>query len=399
MRRSRGIASGVITIGALVGAIWACDKKSPTEPTPPVPCTFTLSSSALTFGASGGSASVTVTTAATCAWTALSDRGWMTIGSGASGTGPGTVAVTVTANTNSDARSGTLTIAGQAVDVRQDGATPCTVSLSPASAAFGKDAATGSFTVTAAAACAWTAGTGDAWITITAGASGTGTAVVTYAIARNTSVTARTGTIRVGAATFSIVQQGDTPAPVCEFRVSPVLLNACMAVPYELSVSVATAESCGWTVTSDTPWIALGGASSRSGPGEIRFRIGDNYDAPRLGVVKVRWDTPTAGQNVQVSQAGCRYAVSTPVMNVPAAGGTHTFDVYQQSDPLECGGPLQNGCVWTAATGAAWIAIISPMPRKGDDQVSFGVAPNPGAARSATINVRDKTVLVLQAGS
>lgn len=385
-----------LVIAITLGLVGACDQKSPIAPTPPVPCAFTLSPPALTFDASAANASVIVTTTAACAWTAASDRGWMTIGSGATGTGSGRVDVSVTANVNPDTRTGTLTIAGQAVAVTQSGATPCTVSLAPASAAFGTDAATGGFTVTAPAACAWTATTTDNWITIASGAAGTGTAPVGYAITRNTSVAARTGTIRVGAATFSIAQQGDTPAPSCDFHVSPVVLNACMSVPHELLVSIATGPSCGWTAASDTPWIAVSGGSSRSGPGELRFRIGDNYDAPRLGVVKVRWDTPTAGQNVQVSQAGCRYALSATGRSVPADGGAFSFDVYQQSDPLECGGPLQNGCVWSATADVAWITLTSPMPKAGDDRVTFAVASNGGPARMGRITVRDKVFVVTQ---
>src|SRR5262249_37829193 len=162
------------------------------------------------------------------------------------------------------------------------------------------------------------------------------------------------------------------------------------AVPYELAVSVATQPTCGGTVTSDTEWIAVSGAASRAGSGEARFRIGDNYDAPRLGGLKLRWDTPTAGQNVQISQAGCRYGVSATAVDVHAAGGTFSVDVYQQSDPLECGGPLQNACVWSAQTSSPWITITTPMPHAGDDRVMFSVAENAGPARMGRITVRDR---------
>jgi Putative binding domain, N-terminal/Viral BACON domain len=399
MRRHFGriVAVGIIS-GVAIAALWACAEKSPTQPTPPATCTFSLSQSSLSFGASGGSVSVGVTTAAGCAWTAASDRGWMAIDGGASGTGPGTVTVSVTANANTSERTGTLTIAGQAVAVRQDAASePCTIAISPASANYSKDAATGTFGVGAPASCSWTAGSSAAWVAVTSGATGRGNGTVGYSIERNTGTDSRTGSIRVGEAVFSVVQQGDTPAPPCDFHVAPVSISACMAVSYELAVSVATQPACGWTAATDTPWITLSGGASRTGPGEIRFRIGDNYDAPRQGVLKLRWDTPTAGQNVSVSQAGCRYAVSATAMNVPADGGTFTFDVYQQSDPLECGGPLQNGCVWSATTHAAWITITTSTPRAGDDRVTFTVSPNSGGMRSAQITVRDKTVNVVQA--
>jgi hypothetical protein len=201
----------------------------------------------------------------------------------------------------------------------------------------------------------------------------------------------------VADATFAIAQAGD--AGLCEFRVAPVGINACMSVRHELIATVTTDAACTWTAAPDAPWIALVGPSSRVGSGEVRFTVSDNYDPPRTGVLKLRWDTPTAGQNVRVSQAGCRYAVSQAAISVPAAGGSFTFDVYQQSDPLECGGPLQDRCVWTAATGAAWISIATAMPQAGDGRVSFRVAPNSGPSRSASITVRDRTVTVLQAGT
>jgi hypothetical protein len=150
-------------------------------------------------------------------------------------------------------------------------------------------------------------------------------------------------------------------------------------------------------VSAAATWISVSGGTSRTGSGEVRFRVSENFDAPRAGVLQLRWDTPTAGQNVHVSQAGCRYAVSQTTVSIPSAGGTASFEVYQQSDPLECGGPLQNGCRWTAEAGASWIAITTSMPRTGDDRVTFVVSPNPGPARSATIAVRDKVVTVTQA--
>ncbi len=90
----------------------------------------------------------------------------------------------------------------------------------------------------------------------------------------------------------------------------------------------------------------------------------------------IRWPTPTAGQNLQVSQAGCHYGVSRDSLTFTAAGGTSTFDVVQQSEPYTCGGPLQNACVWTAVADSAWITVTGSMPRVGDDRVTVVVAPN-----------------------
>jgi hypothetical protein len=172
-----------------------------------------------------------------------------------------------------------------------------------------------------------------------------------------------------------------------------------MSVSYELTAAVTTQPGCTWTADPDAPWIMVTGGQSGAGPGVITFRVSDNWDAPRQSVVKVRWPTVTAGQNLRVSQAGCRYAVSTNVVGVAAAGGSGSFDVLQQSEPTVCGGPTQSACMWTAQSDVTWITVTTSMPQFGDKPVSFTVAANDGAAaRTGRITVRDKVVRIDQPG-
>jgi hypothetical protein len=131
----------------------------------------------------------------------------------------------------------------------------------------------------------------------------------------------------------------------------------------------------------------------------VAISFPDNYDAPRTGVVMVRWPTPTAGQNVRVAQAGCLYAVTRNAFSFASAGGTGTFDVIQQSDPITCGGATQDRCIWTAASDVPWITVTSSMPRTGDNPVAFSVAANDTTTpREGRITVRDKVVVISQAG-
>lgn len=124
-----------------------------------------------------------------------------------------------------------------------------------------------------------------------------------------------------------------------------------------------------------------------------------HYDAPRSGVVMIRWPAATAGQNLQIAQAGCYYAVSRETFSFTAAGGTDRFDVVTFSDPNTCGGATQDACVWTAQSSVSWITVTSSMPRSGDNPVSFSVAANEGTtSRTGTITVRNKTVRITQAG-
>lgn len=84
-------------------------------------CTLQLSPKSLSFGNTSGSANITVSTQPGCAWTANSNTAWATIAGGTSGNGNGSIMVNVAANTSAS-RTGTLTIAGQSVNVAQAGA-------------------------------------------------------------------------------------------------------------------------------------------------------------------------------------------------------------------------------------------------------------------------------------
>ena len=80
---------------------------------------FVLSATSLSVLAAGVIGStVTVTTEADAAWTAVSNDAWITITAGATGTGTGTVTYTVAANVGTS-RTGTMTLANQTFTVSQ----------------------------------------------------------------------------------------------------------------------------------------------------------------------------------------------------------------------------------------------------------------------------------------
>ena len=82
------------------------------------PCSYSVGTNNLTVEAAGGPATIAVTAGSTCAWTASSNAGWITVTSGASGTGNGTVTISIARNTGND-RKGTVTIAGKTVTIEQ----------------------------------------------------------------------------------------------------------------------------------------------------------------------------------------------------------------------------------------------------------------------------------------
>jgi len=98
------------------------------SPTPPS-CVYSVSPASVALPPGGGSATLSVTTGSSCAWTAVPGASWLIITSGSSDTGSGTVTLSAGANGQTP-RSTTLNIAGQLVAVSQDGVPLPTFALS-----------------------------------------------------------------------------------------------------------------------------------------------------------------------------------------------------------------------------------------------------------------------------
>lgn len=171
-----------------------------------VTCSYSLSpSSNNSVPTGGGSYSVSVTTPASCAWTATESLSWVSITSGASGTGNGTVNYTVSSNGGSS-RSGTMTIGGQSFQITQAGV--CTYGLSPTSNLTIPVAGGGySVGVSTQSGCAWTATESLSWVSITSGASGTGSGTVNYTVSSNAGIS-RSGTLTIAGQSFQVTQAG-----------------------------------------------------------------------------------------------------------------------------------------------------------------------------------------------
>jgi hypothetical protein len=394
-RRSATVAA--LTAAVLVIAANGCDKSNPAQPTPV--CSFGLSSQAESFASAGGPGAVTVSTDAQCSWSVEGATDWVNLQSAANMSGPGTVNFTVQPNVASDGRTKALTIAGTTFTVTQAGQTPCAFSIAPEDKSFGDESGSGNVQVTAAAGCDWTATSNALWITITSGAHGNGPGAVGYSVTTNNAIASRSGTLTVAGRTFTVTQAGEgTPEPSnCEYSVGPVTFTPCMAGG-RLTATLTTRANCSWTVNTSIGWLSLPNGRSGKGTGTIAIGYTDNYDAPRDGVVMVRWPTPTAGQNIHVEQAGCLYSVTQSSFSFTAASATDSFSVFQESQPNSCGGPFQDQCVWTAKSSVSWITVTSSMPQQGDHPVSFSVSANTGSAsRTGKITVRDKVVTVTQA--
>ena len=381
---------------ALITAPGCSSSKNPMSPTPtPATCTYVLSSTSAQVAAGGQAITVHVETGASCSWSASSPSGWMTLSAG-SGSGPADIIVTVAVNDATAERTSSVTIADKIFAVRQSGrAVPaCSYALESGSSTFGADGGKGRLTVQTAAGCAWTAQSLGPWITLRV-ASGSGPGEIEYDVAPFDGTQQRDTRIVVEQASFTVRQ--DPPAPgACTYAVDPTsdLLHWHGTVGEGLEVRVTTGARCAWTVAPGAPWIELLTPGAGSGSSVVRVRVTSyTLETTRSAPLMVRWPTDTAGQNVWLTQEGCRYAISVTNDAVPTSGGRRRVSVFGTPVTVTCA----TGCPWSVAAGASWIHIVGGPSRAGDDDLFYDVDANTtGAPRTATVTIAGFTLTVTQ---
>jgi hypothetical protein len=168
-------------------------------------CSYTLAPASQIVDYGGASISVQVSTQNGCAWTALSDSGWLTF-TQSSGSGSTTLVATVAANTSGSQRTANVTIGNTVVSVTQPG-TSCSYTPSPATISL--PSAGGSGTISVTTSCPFTSSSNEIWATATTLSQSS----VAYFVAANTSTQSRTATLNIGTTQVTITESGAiTPA-------------------------------------------------------------------------------------------------------------------------------------------------------------------------------------------
>jgi hypothetical protein len=360
-----------------------------------VACVFELSTTEQTVPAAGGTGRITVTTAAGCAWSAQADAAWVTLPGGSTGTGTGNVTFTIASNSGTTTRAASIVVAGQTVKITQqaNAATPplpvlpanCSVTVAPKDVSVPATGTNGSsISVTAAAACEWSAGTDTPWISLTGRTSGTGNGTVTFSVPSNIGA-ARSGDLTIGDQTVSVHQAAGTVP--CSYTVTPLTTSVTKTGGAGPQITIDTQTGCAWTAASNAVWLVITSAKSGSGAASVSFSVAENTDttAGRSGTLTV------AGQTVTVSQpsASCPYTLRPMTISIPAAGSTAT------SVSVTTAG----GCPWSGSSDASWISIVSGASGSASGSITIAVAANSGAARSGTLTIAGQAVTVNQAAA
>jgi hypothetical protein len=96
-----------------------------------------------------------------------------------------------------------VSVSGASIDSQVPG---CTFSLSGSDRSFDATGGSGSVSVNTTSGCAWTATSSATFLTVVSGASGTGTGVVAFEVAANTTGQARSAFLSIGGQTFTVNQ-------------------------------------------------------------------------------------------------------------------------------------------------------------------------------------------------
>lgn len=166
-------------------------------------CAYSIKPTYYNAGRGPDDIRVDVSAESGCAWQATGPVSWAAIAEGQKGSGNGTVRIVVRANSG-PARSATLTIAGQAFELAQNG---CSASIRPDYYISGKGPDTITIDVTAEDGCTWTATSPVSWVTVVEGQSGTGTGTVRLRVDNNTGAS-RSATLNIAGRQFALTQQG-----------------------------------------------------------------------------------------------------------------------------------------------------------------------------------------------
>lgn len=149
------------------------------------------------------------------------------------------------------------------------------------------------------------------------------------------------------------------------------------------TLQVTTTRDCTWAVSGAPAWLAITGASSGQGSGEVSYRVAGNPDpSMRRGAVAVN-DT-----QISLAQEGtpCRFTVAPAEWSAEAGGGSVVLRVDTGS----------SACTWSAVSQDEWLHI-APNSTGGSGSTTLRADANTGVARRGTVVVAGQRVSVEQA--
>jgi uncharacterized repeat protein (TIGR02543 family) len=235
-------------------------------------------------------------------------------------------------------------------------------------------------TINVVANVTWTATTDATWITLTGGTAGTGSGVISYAIAANPDPASRDGVITISSESAGItrtfrVRQGGTPLPFLTIFPGSRNHNTVASSGHAVDIT----SNVTWTAQATADWITLTSAAEGTDDGTLIYRLDDNLSLePRASAIEISGGGLT--HTFTVTQAG-----ALPYLN--AAPEHHHLDwIASAGHEIAVGANVP----WTAATATDWITVTGGSSGAGDGVVTYSVAANLApASRLGHITITD----------
>jgi hypothetical protein len=366
------VAAALITVSGAASSCGGSAATSMTSPTSINRCAISMKGTEGPLPAEGGSASIAVSAARECAWSASVEGAWLAIKTGASGQGDGVVEFSATANPDPQLRRGAITANGQRSEISQAAGT-CEIVVGQSSVSFNQGGGNGQIPIRASSQmCSWTVAADAEWIQIRT-PSGQGNGTISFEVPPSATPT-RSGTITIAGQKVSVNQSEG-----CAYTIAPTSATLSSAASTG-KVAVTAGPGCIWTAASQVPWLTITSGASGSGNGEVQFTAAATTGPARNGTMTI------AGQIFTVTQGeGCTATLSPSSATVDDAGGEGSFTVQTSA-----------GCNWTATSTMSWLTISSGASGTGQGTVRFVAARNSGPSRSAAITAGGQTFTVTQ---
>jgi Viral BACON domain len=136
-----------------------------------------------------------------------------------------------------------------------------------------------------------------------------------------------------------------------------------------LNATLTTTRECGWTASSDVPWVTVKPATGQ-GEASLSIVVAENIVAAnRSGAILVNDGLVRFTHQA----APCRFGLDSSSARVGSQGG-----------PVAVSVSATTGCTRTASTEAAWVRTLTTRGT-GSGTSEFSVQPNNGAERRATL--------------
>jgi len=351
-------------------------------------CQVGVASTPPTFPPSESSASVAITTARDCTWTAASEAAWVRVNP-ANGQGNGSVTISVAENAQTHARTASVVINDNPLAIMQDGM-PCRYQLAPDELRVGLEGARTSVRVSTTDGCEWRASSNATWVRVMT-ERGAGTGSVELDVSRNEGAE-RSTTLPIAGLSLVVSQEGfstgappGVPSPVpppatCSYSIAPE--RASFRSPSgQGSIQIVTEPGCPWTASPQASWLSIS-RTTGTGPETLQYQVAANTSttSERTGTLAVANRTHT------VQQQACPLSIDPASQSFASFGGDGSIRI-----------TTDGGCQWSASSSADWLTL-SRSSGSGPDSLRYvvGVYTLREPDRSATISVSGRTHTVGQ---